>query len=219
MATSVRTIQPEEINWCDNKQPFVPTVNTPSCGGPFISSERGQDRLACARCQNIRNLAYDERAVWLSESREVSIFGRIVEDFPFVEFIRVACGQSSPAITIVYPIRPSLSEVVFAKSKLKEQFMLWRSLRLGQKLVKFTQIFNRLGYHPVVLPNAETVVYENYGGNEGIEMSSNGKRFKVVDLDMAFKSGKHIHSINYVQSLYATGIRLGEIDYSNVEIF
>ena len=224
--TAIRTIQPEDVNWVDyssnDSAHAKATIYTPGCQGPFIANEKGQDSLACARCHNLRLLNYASKVAFLDNTRDIALLSKIIENFPFVEFAESKCGlytddpnvRQSPVIA--YPLRSCRADPSLCEGRLKQVFKLWQQLKIANKEILTSQVFNRPGHHPVVLPNSETIQYEQYGGDEGVEFkppssptSTKPRRFKVVDMDKVFASGRHAYAVNFLQVAYL----VGAVDY------
>lgn len=216
MAT--RYIRPEDVGWTNG------TYRTTGCNGPYIATDRGQDSLACCRCHNIRNLMYAGMAASVCSTGSRA-FHKLVEMFPFVEFTHIACANLS---IIVYPLRPLSGSDSMSRDRLKQVFLAWHDLKIANREINHTQVFSRVGYHPVVLPNANTTAYADYGDDDGVKLiqpsSPEGtKRLRVVNMDKVVASGRYMYLVNYMQTLQVLGILDRHTDknaiYDRIEIF
>lgn len=167
------------------------------CEGPHISTERGLDKLCCAKCFALRTLSY--KKIMNSYSGPLmSICDDIVEKYKFVKYTKSECGIPYFA----YPNNILTAEITSIESCLKNFFKHRNTLFIADLEIKKSQILNT-DYNPtIVFPSNMTKKYTEYGDDSGvlIEKSSPGK-LKVISLDDAFKSGKYMYIINYYQTI------------------
>jgi hypothetical protein len=229
---SVRNLQPDRNDIFISNNLFERNVkiNTPLCQGYYKSRDKGQDAPACARCHLIRKLLYEKKVGSLESDFQIELFRKLIERYSFIEYIMVYCDQSSFGLSekaranekecllysIVYPVHPCKADADLLEVKLKEQFLLRKSLGIVDKNIARDQIYYRDNYHPVIMPASTTEKRETFGEDEGIILDVSNETFKIVDPEKAYKSGKYMHIINYYQ---ACNILFGEVAPERIPIF
>jgi hypothetical protein len=106
-----------------------------------------------------------------------------------------ACVLTMCGTPLLY-VPPATSELhrENVKGKLKEQFLLWKELRLVDTIDPDNIGYTHSGI-PVVFPSDSCVRKETFGGDEGVEVTAGVLR--VTDMGRARASGKWTYLIDF----------------------
>lgn len=165
---------------------------TPDCKGPYISQDRGMDTMCCARCHIVRHQIYREKGGFIVNSLAIDYLHRLSR---FQSDATSACILTTCGRQLLY-VPPATNELhrENVRSRLKQQFLLWKELRLVD-MVDPDNIGNTDAGFPVVFPSNDCIRKDEFGGDEGVQVSEG--ELKVTDMAKAFASGKWVYLINY----------------------
>lgn len=172
--------------------------STLGCEGPFLSIDKGMDSPCCARCHIIRMRIYRS-------------YGKIITDQTTIDYLiklNIKCIGVDTSYAISTCGKPYISthpysselEYGSAKEFLKAQFLFRRDHMIAYKEFDIEYVSMTTLNLPVILPTPKDIKYNEYKGDEGVEIHNGGKTLIITNTQEVYNSGKWVYLLNYYQA-------------------